>query len=122
MSILVALYCVNGTLLVLHEIESAYEREWEILRLPFGIGGFLLVHVPLVLSLFYGLFELALDSTTGVVMAAVFGAGGLVPVVVHEVVARRPDRFRRVSSRLILYSNLVAGAALLVVSLSRLVT
>lgn len=34
MKAITLLYIVNATLLVLHEIESAYEKEWDILKLP----------------------------------------------------------------------------------------
>jgi len=34
MKAITLLYIVNATLLLLHEIESAYEKEWEILKLP----------------------------------------------------------------------------------------
>lgn len=37
MELVTAFYILNATLLLLHEIESAYEREWEILKLPGGI-------------------------------------------------------------------------------------
>jgi len=33
-------YILNVTLLLLHEIESGYEKEWEILKLPGKITGF----------------------------------------------------------------------------------
>ena len=46
MSPLLILYCINATLLLIHEIESSYEKEWEILALPGGITGFLLLHIP----------------------------------------------------------------------------
>ena len=34
---------INASLPLLHEIESAYVREWEILKLPGKITGFLYV-------------------------------------------------------------------------------
>jgi len=40
-------YILNVTLLILHEIESSYEKEWEILKLPGKITGFLLFHIPI---------------------------------------------------------------------------
>ena len=32
----VTLYVVNATLLICHQIDSAYWREWELLRVPGG--------------------------------------------------------------------------------------
>jgi hypothetical protein len=45
------LYILNATLLLLHEIESGYEREWELLGLPGKLAGFLVLHVPVILAL-----------------------------------------------------------------------
>jgi hypothetical protein len=42
------IYILHVTLLILHEIESGYEKEWEILRLPGRITGFLLLHIPII--------------------------------------------------------------------------
>ena len=42
------LYLTNAVLLINHEIDSAYWKEWELFRLPGGIAGFLLLHSPLL--------------------------------------------------------------------------
>jgi Family of unknown function (DUF6713) len=110
MNLTIGLYCMNGMLLLLHEIESAFEREWEILRVPGRISGFLLIHVPIILLLLFGLIEVA--QGTGVGLAILFGIGGTIPFLVHELMVRRADRFNRISSKVIIYSNLVAGLAL----------
>jgi len=34
MSVITMIYVINATLLFLHEMESAYVKEWEILKLP----------------------------------------------------------------------------------------
>jgi len=57
------IYILNATLLLLHEIESAYEKEWEILKLPGKITGFLLMQIPIMFIIFYGLLELEKNST-----------------------------------------------------------
>ena len=33
--------------MILHEIESGYEKEWEILKLPVKLTGFILLHIPI---------------------------------------------------------------------------
>lgn len=104
-----ALYLINATLLLLHEIDSAHEKEWEILHLPGGIGGFLVMHVPLILVLFYGALEIAQASPAGLVLGIVTGAGGLVPWLVHRVLVRREGRFESVVSRSIIYANVLTG-------------
>ena len=49
------IYLINATLLITHEIDSAYWREWEMFRLPGGVNAFLVIHLPLVLIVLLGL-------------------------------------------------------------------
>ncbi len=53
--LLLWLYLTNAVLLINHEIDSAYWKEWELFRLPGGIAGFLLLHFPLLFIVLYGL-------------------------------------------------------------------
>ena len=53
---LVFFYILNVTFLILHEIESGYEKEWEILKMPVKITGFLILHIPILFIIFYGFF------------------------------------------------------------------
>lgn len=62
MELITIFYILNATLLLLHEIESAFEKEWEILKLPCKITGFLILHVPIILILFYGTLEIEKHS------------------------------------------------------------
>jgi len=48
---LTVLYIINASLLLSMKIESAYIKEWEILKLPGKITGFLLLHIPSCCSL-----------------------------------------------------------------------
>ena len=51
--ILFWLYLVNAVLLINHEIDSAYWKEWQLFRLPGGIEGFLLLQFPLLCLFIY---------------------------------------------------------------------
>ena len=53
MNVLTLFYILNATLLLLHEIESGYEKEWGILKLPGKITGFLILHIPIIFILFF---------------------------------------------------------------------
>jgi len=106
-------FIANATFLLLHEIESGHEREWEVLRLPGGITVFLLLHVPIIPLLFWGVIELAKGSTVGACLGVAMGTLGIMPVLVHEVLLRRPDRFHRALSKVIIYANAAAGMLLL---------
>jgi hypothetical protein len=37
-------YFMNAILLIVHEIDSAYWKEWELFKLRGGITGFLIIH------------------------------------------------------------------------------
>ena len=49
MSLVSAVYILNIMLFLIHEIESAYEKEQEILELPGGITGFMIIHIPFII-------------------------------------------------------------------------
>jgi hypothetical protein len=110
-------YIVNATLLLLHEIESAYEKEWEILRLPGKITGFLLLHFPIILLLFYGLIEIEKNSTIGLIFGIILGIGGVIPSIVHKVFFKTPDKFNLPISNAIIYLNILSGISLFFLSI-----
>lgn len=109
MGILLILYVINATLLLLHEIESAYEREWKILRLPGGVTGFLLLHIPVILVLFYGAVLIERQAQAGLILAVVTGACGVIPFLVHKVFARREGHFDKWVSNAVIYGNIASG-------------
>ena len=49
------LYLLNATLLIIHEIDSAYWKEWKLFHLPGGEAGLLLLHIPNLMPVLYGL-------------------------------------------------------------------
>ena len=110
------LYILNATLLLLHEIESAYEKEWEVLKLPGKITGFIILHIPIIILLFYGLIEIERNSTIGLICGIILGIGGVIPSVVHKIFFRTPDQFNLPISNAIIYLNIVSGISLLFLS------
>jgi len=100
----------------LHEIESAYEKEWEILKLPGKITGFLLLHIPIIILLFYGLLEIDKNSATGLILGIITGIGGIIPFIVHKIVVKRKDHFNLLISNAIIYLNVLSGFSLVFVS------
>ena len=95
------LYILNATLLLLHEIESAYEKEWEILKLPGQITGFLILHVPIIILVFYGLIEIEKNTVVGLIFGITLGIGGIIPFMVHKMLVKKIGHFNliyRISS------------------------
>ncbi len=116
MNIITILYIVNATLLLLHEIESAYEKEWEILKLPGKITGFLILHIPIIILIFYGLIEIQKNSTIGLIFGIVTGIGGVIPFIVHKIIVRKTNHFNLLISNVIIYLNVLSGVSLLFLS------
>ena len=115
-SVLIIFYILNATLLLLHEIESAYEKEWEILKLPGKITGFLLMHIPIILFLFWGLIEIYKHTTTGMIVGIIAGIAGLIPFVVHNLLVKRVMCFNRMVSNIIMIFNIITGIGTIIFS------
>ena len=112
MNIITILYVINATLLLLHEIESAYEKEWEILKLPGKITGFLLLHIPIIILIFYGLIEIEKNSTIGLLFGIIIGVSGVIPFIVHKIIVRKKNHFNLLISNAIIYLNVLSGVSL----------
>jgi hypothetical protein len=57
------LYLANATVLLSHQVDAAYWREWTLFHLPGGIQLFVLLNVPIVVAVLVGLERLG--SPTG---------------------------------------------------------
>ena len=117
MSIIIIVYILNVTLLLLHEIESAYEKEWELLKLPGKISGFLIMHIPIILIIFYGLIEVSTFSRQGLIISFILGIGGIIPFLVHKIFFRRNGHFDSFISNTIIYLNALTGIILSILSI-----
>lgn len=117
MKLITMMYILNATLLLLHEIESAYEQEWEILKLPGKITGFLIFHIPIIFLIFYGLIEIDKQSTIGLIFGIATGIGGIIPFIVHKIVVKKAEHFNLMISNIIIFSNIFSGVGLLFLSL-----
>jgi hypothetical protein len=109
-------YILNAAFLLLHEIESAYENEWDILKLPGKITGFLILHIPIIFLLLYGLIEIEKQSSTGLIIGMITGVGGIIPFIVHKIVVKKAEHFNHLISNIIIYSNILSGVGLLILS------
>jgi hypothetical protein len=56
------LYLGNATVLLTHQIDAAYWREWELFRIPGGLEVFLLLNLPIVLLVLLGARALAVPG------------------------------------------------------------
>lgn len=111
------IFIINATLLLLHEIESAYVREWEILKIPGKITVFLLLHIPILLFLFWGLIEIEKQTSLSQYIALIAGIGGMMPFMVHKIMAKRVGYFDSIISNAVIFLNMLTGIVIIAMSL-----
>ena len=112
------LYLINATLLIIHEIDSAYWKEWDLFGLKGGVGGFLLLHLPLLGAILYGLVLVAQRTIAGLILSLLLCFGGLFAFSIHTYFLRRGHpEFKSPVSQLLLVGTLVVSLLQGVVSL-----
>lgn len=117
MDLLLIVYSVNAILLILHEIESAYEKEWEILKIPGEISFFLMIHVPILVIIFLGIVWIEGQTFCGYLIALLIGFGGTLPFFIHKIFLADHEHFNLKISNLIIYLNLIFGAITVTISI-----
>jgi len=111
------LYLANAILLINHEIDSAYWKEWELFRLPGGITGFLLLHFPLLFVVLYGLALVARRATGGLFFSLVLCFGGIFAFGIHTYfLMKGREGFEKPISRWILALTLLTSLGQLTVT------
>ena len=111
------IYLLNSILLINHEIDSAYWKEWNLFHLPGGIGAFLLLHFPLLFVVLFGLVEIKQVQTTGLIISFLLGAGGIFAFTIHRYFIRKGHQeFRTAISQFILYSTLIVSTIQLILT------
>ena len=83
--ILLWIYLINSVLLIVHEIDSAYWQEWDLFKLPGGITGFLMIHLPLVFLVLYGLILVFQQTFFGLIFSLVLSISGLFAFTIHTI-------------------------------------
>jgi len=111
---LVFFYILNVTLLILHEIESSYEKEWEILKLPGKITGFILFHIPILFLFFYGLYCIIQYPQMKTIISMIIGIAGFIPFLVHKIFITKKEYFNKPISNILIYGNIISGIMLII--------
>jgi hypothetical protein len=103
-------YLINVVLLILHEMDSVYWREWELFGLPGGIAGFLMIHFPLYAAGLYGLVLVSSGASSGMIISLVISAAGIFAYSIHTYHLRKGrSEFNTAVSKLILTASLVVS-------------
>ena len=114
---LIFIYILHVCFLILHEIESGFEKEWEILKLPGKINGFILFHIPIIFILFYGLYFMITIPEIKTIISIIAGIAGFIPLVVHKIIVNKKENFNRILSNILIFGNVVSGIALILLGI-----
>jgi hypothetical protein len=106
------LYVAELTLLIIHEMDSTYWKEWNLFHLPGGQAGFLLMHLPLWPLAIYGAVQVWNGTPAGKIYAMVVAFAGLVGFGLHTYFLRtgHPE-FDTPISKSILWAMLLTSIA-----------
>ena len=115
------LYLTNAVLLIDHEIDSAYWKEWDLFHLPGGIAGFLLLHLPLLLVILYGLAAVARRQPSAGWFSLLLSAGGVFAFGIHTYFLKKGrQEFNQPVSKFILWSTLLVSLCQMVLTVLHL--
>lgn len=121
-NVLFWLYLANAVLLIDHEIDSAYWKEWDLFGLKGGVVGFLLLHLPLLGAILYGLVLIEQQALAGLILSLLLCLGGLFAFSIHTYFLRRGrSEFKTPISQLLLVATLLVSAVQVVVTLVLLI-
>jgi Family of unknown function (DUF6713) len=122
LQILFWLYLVNTVLLILHEMDSTYWKEWELFHLPGGISGFLLLHFPLYVIGLFGLVLVWQGQRAGFILSLLIAAAGIFAFSIHTYFLHRGHlEFNTHASKLILATLLGVSILQIIVTISLLI-
>ena len=79
------LYIIVFTLLIVHEIDSAFWKEWELFHLPGGIQLFDVIHIVLLPIFIIGYGVLVSNTDKGIKFSLLLGVLGILAFVIHSI-------------------------------------
>jgi hypothetical protein len=77
------LYLLNLALLITHEIDSAFWKEWDLFGLPGGIQEFLIVNFLLMLFALIGFRNMISEKRSGYYFALILAGSGIFAFCIH---------------------------------------
>ncbi len=112
------LYLTNIVMLIVHEMDSVYWKEWDLFGLGGGVTGFLLLHFPLLFLALYGLVLVFQQTFAGLIFSLVIGLAGMGGFGLHTCLIRKGRReFTTPLSLGILWGMLLLSLAQVVVTI-----
>ena len=116
------IYLVNSILLINHEIDSAYWKEWKLFKLPGGISLFLILHFFILFIILFGLVQVYQESLTGLSLSLVLALSGIFAFGIHTYFIKKGrDEFKLPVSLFILILMLPVSIVQLAITVYLLV-
>ena len=104
-------------MLILHQIDAAYWKEWEMFYLPGGVQGFLLFNVLAIPIVLIGYRQVVVRAENAKIYAYLCGSLGIVTFVIHSIFALLgAQQFHLPLSMLVIFLFLVFGVLLVVIT------
>ena len=103
--ILFWLYLTNLIFIIIHEMDSAYWKEWEMMGKlsKLNISGFLILHFPLLIISFIGAINIYKVNNSGLLISILLALAGLFAFFFHAYYLRHDRiRFNNITSKSIL--------------------
>ena len=97
-----AVYLANAVVLLAHQIDAAFWKEWTLFGLPGGIQLFVILNLPIIALVLWGQRSLALKQAGGTLLSWLLVAGGLFAAGFHGLHLLRGDEAFRLPMSLAL--------------------
>lgn len=124
MDLLFWIYLINATILIIHEIDSAYWEEWKLINPndKNGINGFLIMHLPLIFTVMIGLVLVYEDKFAGLIISLILSAFGLFAFFFHFYHLRkgRPE-FNTIISKAMIISTFIISIFQIVLTIKQII-
>jgi hypothetical protein len=120
--ILLWIYVVNATLIIVHEIDSAYWKEWELFKLPGKVNFFLVLHIFLIFIILLGIVLFFRDVLWGLILSLILSLAGILAFSIHRwFINKGHTEFKTPVSQLILAATLIISLVQLAYTLYLLI-
>lgn len=87
-----ALYLLNSSLLITHEIDSAFWKEWDLFGLPGGVQVFLILNFFLIVMVMYGYKQVLLHTRALKTSSLLLASAGILTFFIHTYFVLRGHR------------------------------
>lgn len=123
MDLLFWIYMINATILINHEIDSAYWQEWKLINPndKNGINGFLILHFPMIIAILLGLVFIYDNKFVGLIFSFIVAAGGLFAFFFHFYHLRKgKPEFNTTLSKALIVSTFVISIIQIILTIIKM--